>query len=89
MVNLEAGSVLVMALQGFNSDLLLKQGRDGGEEGHGQGRWLILRQLEEFLDSGIRAEVGGGVGDTGVICCSSQSSTTKDYWKLCLIPLEV
>ena len=81
--------MLIVALQGFNSDLLLEQGGDRGEEGNRQGGWLVLRQVNEFLDSGEGAEVGGGEGDTGVICSSSQASPTKDHRKLCLLPLEV
>ena len=89
MVNLKAGSVLIVALQGFDSDLLLEQGGDRGEEGYRQGRWLILRQVKEFLDSGVGAEVGGSVGDTSMVCCGSQASPTKNYRKLCLLPLKV
>ena len=78
-----------MTQQGFDRDLFLEESGDGGEKGDRQSRRLFLGQLKEFLDSGEGAEVGGGKGDTGVICCSSQSSTTKDYWKLCLFPLNV
>ena len=81
--------MLAVTLQGFNGDLLLEQGGDGGEEGYRQGRKLILRQVKEFLDSGEGVKVGGGKGDAGVISCSSQAGPAQDNRELSLLPLNV
>ena len=67
MVILKTSSVLVLALQRFNSNPLQEQGgyyplemevRRGTDR---LGRRLFLEQDKEFLDSGEGTEVGGGL----------------------------